>query len=569
MTKLRSLPVQIAFYFFAMCLLLIMLFGWISSRQTAELILAKTTADTQATVKRSGAYVDGYIKRLKKIAAIMANDADVQQFAENRSQGQEALARLTTLLETDDYLLSGVVVTRDGRMFTNEVYFEMEMSHDMQRDKWYQDAIRRQQMAVISSAKKPSRQGEQAEWVLSVSQEIVSAEGENLGVIRIDVAYEALAMYLKQMDLGQTGYSFILSNQGEIIYSQIEAAYSDQTVQAELRQIGQQGSRSLTSEQSLVTVHPLADSRWQLIAVTSLEELEVLAKGTREMLWLVGGLLLVIVFLGGLLVIWQLTKPLQRLEQEMAAFSFEAPKGDLKIGGSPEVQSLTQSFNLMTAQLVKVMADNREKEQLMRQFELQALASQINPHFLYNTLETIIWMAEFNDTSQVIETTQALAKFFRLSLNQGNQMIHLHEEIEQVRHYLFIQKQRYGQQLTYQITEDPRVAAYLMPKLILQPIVENALYHGIKESQRLGVIEVSSSLQQGRICLVVEDNGRGYQKEKNTTLPKLGGVGLENIKQRLKLQYGGDYDLIIDTELGQFTRVSLYLPLSSHSTSAN
>lgn len=569
MTKLRSLPVQIAFYFFAMCLLLIMLFGWVSSRQTAELILAKTTADTQATVKRSGAYVNGYIKRLKKIAAIMANDADVQQFAENRSQGQEALARLTTLLETDDYLLSGLVVTRDGRMFTNEVYFEMEMSHDMQREKWYQEAIRRQQMAVISSAKKPSRQGEQAEWVLSVSQEIVSAEGENLGVIRIDVAYEALAMYLKQMDLGQTGYSFILSNQGEIIYSQIEAAYSDQTVQAELRQIGQQGSRSLTSEQSLVTVHPLADSRWQLIAVTSLEELEVLAKGTREMLWLVGGLLLVIVFLGGLLVIWQLTKPLQRLEQEMAAFSFEAPKGDLKIGGSPEVQSLTQSFNLMTAQLVKVMADNREKEQLMRQFELQALASQINPHFLYNTLETIIWMAEFNDTSQVIETTQALAKFFRLSLNQGNQMIHLHEEIEQVRHYLFIQKQRYGQQLTYQITEDPRVAAYLMPKLILQPIVENALYHGIKESQRLGVIEVSSSLQQGRICLVVEDNGRGYQKEKNTTLPKLGGVGLENIKQRLKLQYGGDYDLIIDTELGQFTRVSLYLPLSSHSTSAN
>ena len=159
----------------------------------------------------------------------------------------------------------------------------------------------------------------------------------------------------------------------------------------------------------------------------------------------------------------------------------------------------------------------------------ELFSAQINPHFLYNTLDTIVWMAEFNDGQRVVDLTKSLAKYFRLALNQGQEQIRLQDEIDHVRQYLFIQKQRYGDKLNYEIFEEGTLGDYQLPKLVLQPLVENAIYHGIKEMDRPGVIRVTSEIREEQVVLTIYDNGRGFALSESTdqTLLRLGGVGLK------------------------------------------
>ena len=160
----------------------------------------------------------------------------------------------------------------------------------------------------------------------------------------------------------------------------------------------------------------------------------------------------------------------------------------------------------MLDQIEQLMEAVKTEEQNVRRYELRALSAQINPHFLYNTLDTIVWMAEFNDSKRVVEVTKSLAQYFRLALNQGHEQISLRDEIDHVRQYLFIQKQRYGDKLQYEIEEDESLADYKLPKLVLQPLVENAIYHGIKEIDRHGMIRVTSKVEEGQLRLSIYDN---------------------------------------------------------------
>ena len=217
----------------------------------------------------------------------------------------------------------------------------------------------------------------------------------------------------------------------------------------------------------------------------------------------------------------------------------------------------------MLDQIEQLMEAVKIEEQNVRRYELRALSAQINPHFLYNTLDTIVWMAEFNDSKRVVEVTKSLAQYFRLALNQGHEQISLRDEIDHVRQYLFIQKQRYGDKLQYEIEEDESIADYKLPKLVLQPLVENAIYHGIKEIDRQGMIRVTSAAEEGQLILSIYDNGRGFDvnASMDATLLRLGGVGLKNVDQRLRLQFGDDYHMEIQSEPDKFTQISLYLPL--------
>ena len=168
-------------------------------------------------------------------------------------------------------------------------------------------------------------------------------------------------------------------------------------------------------------------------------------------------------------------------------------------------------------------------------------------------------------SKRVVEVTKSLAQYFRLALNQGHEQISLRDEIDHVRQYLFIQKQRYGDKLQYEIEEDESLADYKLPKLVLQPLVENAIYHGIKEIDRHGMIRVTSKVEEGQLRLSIYDNGRGFDVNApmDATLLHLGGVGLKNVDQRLRLQFGDDYHMEIQSEADKFTQISLYLPLDS------
>lgn len=237
-----------------------------------------------------------------------------------------------------------------------------------------------------------------------------------------------------------------------------------------------------------------------------------------------------------------------------------------------EITELGMSFNIMIGK-IKDLLDSKIKEQEdLKKAELRALQAQINPHFLYNTLDTIIWMAESKKTDQVIKIVSALSDFFRISLSKGMDWITIGEEVERVRSYLTIQKMRYSDILDFQIEVDQAVTENTILKLVLQPLVENALYHGIKNKRQGGTISVRAKRKgEDEILLEVADNGIGFLPEKLAKLRaeladdsgdiKLeSGFGIGNVNKRIRLYYGKPYGLSVQSEYTTGTRVTLVIP---------
>jgi len=237
-----------------------------------------------------------------------------------------------------------------------------------------------------------------------------------------------------------------------------------------------------------------------------------------------------------------------------------------------EITELGMSFNIMIAK-IKDLLDAKVKEQeYLKKAELRALQAQINPHFLYNTLDTIIWMAEAKQTDRVIEIVSALSSFFRISLSKGRDWITIGEEIERTRSYLTIQKIRYRDILDFKIEIDDQILDFTILKLILQPLVENALYHGIKNKRHGGTIIVRAfQKKENEISLEVEDNGIGFTPEKlalvqadleddSGDIRLEAGFGIDNVNKRIKLYYGKQYGLSIRSEYSVGTCVTLLIP---------
>jgi two-component system sensor histidine kinase YesM len=239
-----------------------------------------------------------------------------------------------------------------------------------------------------------------------------------------------------------------------------------------------------------------------------------------------------------------------------------------------EITELGISFNIMIGRIRELLNAVVEEQENLKKSELRALQAQINPHFLYNTLDTIIWMAESRRTEDVVEIVSALSTFFRVTLSKGKDWITLREEIQRTESYLTIQKIRYRDILDYVVDVDPEILDCTVLKLTLQPLVENALYHGIKNRRGGGTITVRARRADGNCALLeVIDNGAGFTSDKllrvqrelededGEFLFRASGFGLGNVSKRIKLYYGREFGLTIDSDLGSGTRVALRIPL--------
>ena len=239
-----------------------------------------------------------------------------------------------------------------------------------------------------------------------------------------------------------------------------------------------------------------------------------------------------------------------------------------------EITELGNNFNIMIGKIRELLNAKVREQENLKKAELKALQAQINPHFLYNTLDTIVWMAEASKTDQVIEIVRALSSFFRISLSKGRDWISIRQEIEHVRSYLAIQKMRYRDILDYKIEVDENLMDGIILKLTLQPLVENALYHGIKNKRNGGTITVrAQSVGPDLVRLEVQDDGVGFTPYKLAEIRSMlnddsseislkeGGFGLENVNKRIKLYYGKQYGLYVQSEYLGGTQVVARIPL--------
>jgi len=237
------------------------------------------------------------------------------------------------------------------------------------------------------------------------------------------------------------------------------------------------------------------------------------------------------------------------------------------VSGTFETSKLAHAFNIMVGKIRELMWQIVQDQEQKRKSELNALQAQINPHFLYNTLDSIIWMAECNRNREVVQMTSALAKLFRASISKGEELVPVGTEIIHIENYLKIQKMRYKDKLDYHIDVDDAVKHYQTIKVILQPIVENAIYHGIKKKKGPGLITITAREEGTDLILQVSDNGIGMDKETLRMLLEPApagregrGVGVRNVHERLQLYFGKSYGLSFESRPGEGTTAFLRFP---------
>ena len=268
-----------------------------------------------------------------------------------------------------------------------------------------------------------------------------------------------------------------------------------------------------------------------------------------------------------------ITRPIRKLSE----VTDQVAKGDLTVRSDvrsgAEVSVLSDSLNTMIDK-IDVLLEQVKKEQIrLRKAEFELLQSQINPHFLYNTLDAIVWLAEAGEQKKVVSMVGSLSDFFRTSLNQGKDIITIKEELQHSRSYLEIQQMRYQDILNYEIHVPEELHRYLIPKITIQPLVENALYHGIKNKRGLGRIVISGRKEEDFLILQIEDNGIGMRKERldqvkegmNQKIPTEKDIyGLYNVNERIRLNFGEKYGISIESTYGEGTVVSIILPYVDH-----
>lgn len=280
------------------------------------------------------------------------------------------------------------------------------------------------------------------------------------------------------------------------------------------------------------------------------------------------GILIIIAFLSYYIPL-SITRPIRRLSE----VTDQVARGNLDVRSDviagAEVGMLNDSLNTMIDKTNELL-DQVKKEQIsLRKAEFQILQAQINPHFLYNTLDAIVWLAESGEQKKVVSMVGSLSDFFRTSLNQGKDIISIKEELQHVRSYLEIQQVRYQDILQYEIDVPECLYQYLIPKITIQPLVENALYHGIKNKRGLGKITITGEKERGFFILYIEDNGIGMKEErlcevkdaiKNKIPSEKDIYGLYNVNERIRLNFGEKYGISIQSKYSEGTKVSVILP---------
>lgn len=266
---------------------------------------------------------------------------------------------------------------------------------------------------------------------------------------------------------------------------------------------------------------------------------------------------------------YSITHPIRKLSE----VTDQVAKGDLTVRSDvrsgAEVSVLNDSLNAMIDKINELLEQVKKEQGRLRKAEFELLQSQINPHFLYNTLDTIVWLAEAGEQKKVVDMVGSLSDFFRTSLNQGKDMVSVKEELQHSRSYLEIQQVRYQDILQYEIQVPDSLFCYLIPKITIQPLVENALYHGIKNKRGIGKIMITGKREKDSFVLVVEDNGAGMNRERLEVVRK--GMNkksqtekdiyaLYNVNERIRLNFGQKYGLSIDSVLGEGTTVQVILP---------
>ena len=402
-------------------------------------------------------------------------------------------------------------------------------------------------------------------WVVTITQIMQDAKREDVQVA-LDIRFSNIANYVDEVGIGQHGYCYIMDEMGNIIYHPQQQLIYSGLKKEETKELVDDKDGSYIKSNMIYTIHTLENCNWRIVGVSFVDEMVSIR--VQNMVRIVMSLMVLVLFTAaicGVIFSRLITKPAKRLSEAMGEFEADAEKFDyVPVNGTIEIAALSDSFAHMVIQIQNLMEQVRKEEISLRKTELSALQAQINPHFLYNTLDSIAWMCEEERNKEAVEMVTALARLFRISISKGHELITLEKEMQHAQSYLNIQKFRYQDQFTYEFIVDEQCLPYYCNKITLQPIIENAIYHGLDPSEE-GHIQIEIRDREDAILLSVEDNGVGMTEEECTEIlsreaKDRTGIGIKNVNDRIHIYFGNKYGLKIISEVDVGTRVEIWIP---------
>lgn len=587
----KSVKTTMLCLFSLLIVMTIAIFLVISMDYTNKTILENSTDYTLRLVRQVNRDIDSYIDYMENISSMVIQGGDVQKYLfrempirEKEETYNRIVTQFHTVVETRQDISNIAVLTPERNYIINDGTDKLNENVSLEDVEWYRQALAGEG-SILTSSHVQHVISNNYKWVVTLSKGIRNPEtGKNGGVFFIDLNYKLLKDLCENNSLATNSYVFIVDESGKIIYHpRQQLLYNGLTEEKidEVLNCGEEGyfitEEKGKDEGKLYTISVSDKTGWRVVGVADISELTKNKQETESIYVLITVVLLCIAMLLASYFATAITRPIKELKDSMK----EVEKGnfentDVVIRSDSEIDSLGNSFNLMMARIRQLMEQNIHEQEEKRKSELKALRSQINPHFLYNTLDSIIWMAEGGKNREVVQMTSALARLLRQSISSDNERITLEKEVNYAGSYLTIQKMRYKDKLEYEIEVEEDIKKEKVINLILQPLVENAIYHGIKYKGTKGLIRIVGYGEGEKIILKVIDNGIGMDEaalkgifDKSRDREGNNGVGVHNVQTRIALYYGADYGLHFESSLGEGTTVTITIPRNSEEEEKN
>lgn len=553
---------------FLMGIIMYMRFSTLSRQETIE--------SSRKLMEQTGETMEDYLVNMRQISdAVYYNVVKENDFHDAREEIQKGM---NLLYEANrDKLRTIAIYNSDGSLMAAEPVATQKEDPDVTRQEWYQSAMEEMENIHFST---PHIQNLFEDstfryyWVISSSRvvELTENRDSQMGVLLVDMDFSSISRMMNQInEVGNGQYYYLCNSDGDIIYHPRQIQISDgisreNSIKAASYKDGVY-DETFEGTQRKVIVNTISYTGWKLVGVIPYSIFTHEMLNIRYFIAMVTLLMAMMLTIINRVVAERISRPIRKLNHSVMEYE-AGKKPEIYIGGSWEIRHLGYSIQSSYEKSEKLMQEIVWEQNERRKSELDALQSQINPHFLYNALDSITWMIEGERNDEAAFMISQLAKLFRISLSKGHTIISVKDELQHAQSYMNIQRVRYKNAFSVTFDVEPELEKYCAVKLTLQPILENAINYGVDPMDDCGEIRVCVRKEGELLVLSVEDNGIGMSEEEvellltdNNRVPKHGsGVGLINIHNRLQILFGKEYGLVIESEPDEGTKVSIQIP---------
>lgn len=540
-----------------------------------------TIESSEQLLNQTSINLETYLRNMRRIS-----DAMYYSVIKDKDLATDSLDEEMNLLyeANKDNLISIACYTNDGDLVAAAPVTTEKENSGIVKQEWFTDAVGQMENIHFSTPHVQNlfdNTSYRYYWVVSLSQavELTNNGNSTLGALLVDMNYSSIEQLLNKANTDNSSeYVYLMDSNGEIIYHpKQKLIYTNLYEENNLEAVNyEDGSRQeeFQGEKRLITVKTISYTGWKIVSVVPMSSFNMGLSGTRMFVIMLVSLSMFMIIIFNQLVSARIAKPLQRLNDSVKEWESGNMNPNIYVGGSMEVEHLGKTLRSTVEQIRQLMHDILVEQEEKRKSELDALQSQINPHFLYNTLDSIVWMIEGERYEDAVFMITQLASLFRISLSRGKTIISIEDEMKHAKNYMNIQKIRYKNifNVTFDISEE--ILNCCTVKLVVQPLLENAIYYGVECMDGEGEIQVKGYREDKDIYIEIKDNGLGMPQEtvdalliENNRVRKKGsGVGLLNVHNRIQLRFGKSYGLIIESQPDEGTNIRIHLPYIEYST---